>query len=92
MSKRVTERMSLELLLVAGMLLLVAGLAGSVYAVSQWGSADFGALDPQVILRTAIPSVVAAVLGVQTVIFGFLLGVLRLSVRELTVPSEQAPG
>jgi glycosyltransferase involved in cell wall biosynthesis len=67
--------------IVAGLILLMGGLAASIYAVGFWGQASFGTLDPTVSLRIVIPSASAMVLGLQLVASSFFLGVLQLDRR-----------
>jgi glycosyltransferase involved in cell wall biosynthesis len=69
---------SLEKGLVAGVILTLAGLAGSIYAFLRWEQTSFGPLDPADIMRIAIPSVTTFVLGVQMVFGSFFLSILRL--------------
>ncbi|MEC8024815.1 MAG: glycosyltransferase family 2 protein [Myxococcota bacterium] len=80
---KLSRAISLEFLVLTGLALFTVGIVGSMYAVSEWGEMGFGTLDPRTILRIAIPSVLATILGVQGIIFGLLLGVLRLAVRKL---------
>ena len=56
---------TLETGLAAGMLLLVGGLAGSLYAVSAWGAQGYGSLDASQTFRLVIPSGTAIILGFQ---------------------------
>jgi glycosyltransferase involved in cell wall biosynthesis len=69
---------SLELGLAVGGLLVVAGLAASVYAVENWGSQHFGDLDPVKAMRFIIPAVFALTLGGQIMLSSFFLSVLLL--------------
>lgn len=63
--RRIERIASLELGLVLSALLLCAGFAWSVWLVSAWGDAGFGALDPRVAMRSAIPAVTLLILGMQ---------------------------
>ena len=72
---------SLERCLVAGIALVLCGLAGSAYEVFQWGAADFGPLGPENTMRIVIPSVTAVLVGFQLALAGFFLSVLRLARR-----------
>ncbi len=74
--------LNLEKGLITGAVLLVAGVAGSAYALSTWGARSFGALDASETLRTVIPAVTALTLGVQTIFSSFFLSVLRLKRRS----------
>jgi hypothetical protein len=69
----------LEVGVIAGFLLIVIGLAISVYAVRFWGEASFGDLDPQVSLRIVVPAATAVVLGIQVASSSFFLSVLNLN-------------
>ncbi|MDH3597073.1 MAG: glycosyltransferase family 2 protein [Rhodospirillales bacterium] len=76
-----TRLFSMEVGIVLGGLLLVAGLAASAYAVGFWGRASFGPLDPAVSLRIVVPAVTALVLGLQTAFASFFLSVLGLKTK-----------
>ena len=75
------NRLSLERVLVAGLLLILAGLAGSVAAVVVWGSESFEDLDPSETMRIVIPSVTAVAIGAELVFASFVIGVLGLERR-----------
>lgn len=75
---RAFEYVTLETGLIAGALLLLAGLAGSIFAVADWGLHSFGPLEPSKTLRWVIPSVTALVLGCQIILSSFFLSVLGL--------------
>jgi hypothetical protein len=69
---------TLETGLVVGTLLTLAGLAGSLMAVSNWGNVHYGAVDPSHMLRLVIPSAFSLMLGVQTICGSFFLSILGL--------------
>ncbi|MEW6079934.1 MAG: glycosyltransferase family 2 protein [Thermodesulfobacteriota bacterium] len=70
---------TLERGLIAGCLLFLLGLAGSLYAVGVWESVSFGNLDPQQTLRLVVPSVLAMILGCQIVLSSFFLSILGIN-------------
>jgi len=72
---------TLEKGLIAGAVLLLAGLGGSLYALQGWASAEFGPLDRATTLRLVIPSAVAMVLGIQVILASFFTSVLGLRRR-----------
>jgi glycosyltransferase involved in cell wall biosynthesis len=78
---RFDRHIRLESGLIAGTLLFLAGIAGSIFAVVHWGNADFGSLDASSSLRIVVPSVVALMLGVETILASFLLSVLGVQRR-----------
>jgi len=68
----------LETGLCVGGLLLLIGIAGSLYLFFSWGSHSFGALDLSKTLRLAIPMMVSISVGFQTILSSFFLSVLGL--------------
>lgn len=75
------QRLSLERVLVAGLVLIGAGVAGSIIAVVVWGSESFEGLDPSETMRIVIPSVTAVAIGAEFVFASFVIGVLGLPRR-----------
>jgi hypothetical protein len=71
----------LEVGLAVGGAMLLAGLAGAVAAVADWGSRGFGDLEARHTLRLVIPSVTLMILGAQGVMSSFFLSVLGLRRR-----------
>jgi hypothetical protein len=72
---------TLEVGLLAGALLILAGLGVSVYAVGFWQSRHFGPLDYAQTMRLVIPASLFLTLGGQTVFASFFLSVLGLRRR-----------
>jgi glycosyltransferase involved in cell wall biosynthesis len=83
---------TLERGLGAGALILAAGLGAALYAVWQWKQHAFGALDTEHIARIVIPSSVAISLGLETILFSFLLSTFVLNVRPYSAMVEQIEG
>ncbi len=79
---RVFRYLTLEVGLALGVLLMVGGLAGSIWALSMWQSTNFGALDPSsVTLRIVVVSSTAIALGLQTILSSFFFSILGLRRR-----------
>ena len=78
---RLYGRITLEVGLLAGVALSIAGLTDLAFAFLHWRAVGFGALDPQVTMRELIPSVVLMALGVQTVFASFFLSILGIDSR-----------
>ena len=76
--RRFLRYINLEVGLIIGVILLVLGMGGSLYALYTWNAQLYGALDPAVTMRIVIPSVTALALGVQVVFSSFFLSVLQL--------------
>ena len=72
---------TLEVGILVGTLLTVAGLATSASAVGAWGSKHFGALDYSHTMRLVIPGALLLTLGVQTIFASFFMSVLGLRRR-----------
>jgi glycosyltransferase involved in cell wall biosynthesis len=79
--ERMFGKFTLEVGLVVGVILLVAGIAGAVYAVVDWSRVGFGPLDARATLRTAIPSATAICLGGQIILTSFLFSFIGLRTR-----------
>ena len=73
---------TLEVGLLCGIVLTLAGVAGVVIAFLSWKAIGFGALDPRVTMRELIPAVVMTALGVQTVFASFFLSILDIDARR----------
>lgn len=75
---RIFDYISLETGLVVGLLLIMAGLGGTIAAVTQWSSVSFGDLQPTQVLRLVIPSATSLALGCQIMLASFFLSVLGM--------------
>ena len=75
---RFTSLIRLEVGILVGLALAVVGLAGSIWALSDWGARSFGPLDTSRTFRIVIPSVLALALGCHIVFSSFFLSVLGL--------------
>jgi hypothetical protein len=64
---------TLERGIVLGSLLGAAGFGLAVYSVTTWARAHLAALDPTVVMRTAIPSVTLMLTGAEIIFSSFLL-------------------
>jgi hypothetical protein len=73
---------TLEVGLVCGAVLTLAGIGGVVWAFLSWKAIGFGALDPRVTMRELIPAVVMMALGVQTIFASFFLSILDINARR----------
>lgn len=79
---RVFRLATLETGLIVGVLLVVFGVVGSLYAVGIWGDESFGSLDPSQTMRVIVPSAVSIALGCQIVLSSLFLSVLGLRRRS----------
>ena len=58
--------------------LVLCGLVGSVYALSDWSSRSFGPLDPTRTVRIIAPAILSLALGGQIMLASLFLSVLGL--------------
>lgn len=72
------QHITLEVGMMAGTILLLLGLGGTIYAYYIWATNSFGALDPAKSMRIVIPSVTSLAVGVQVIFSSFFLSVLGL--------------
>ena len=78
---RMFRYITLEVGLVVGSLLILAGAGAWVLGLEYWRIRQFGPLDPEKTLRIVIPGVVCFTLGFQVVLSSFFLSVLGMSRR-----------
>jgi len=69
---------TLEVGLVVGVLLALAGLVTLIVAVASWSAVGFGNLNPDTTMREVIPAVVLTALGTQTVFAAFFMSILGI--------------
>ena len=79
---RFNKYFSLEKGMLFGFALFIAGLALTLKSFLYWEHAKFGDLDPVIVLRWVIPSVVLLVLGVQVIVSFFYLSFLTIKSRK----------
>jgi Glycosyl transferase family 2 len=75
---KILRFLNLEVGLAIGSALVLCGLVGSVYALSDWSSRSFGPLAPTRTLRLIVPAILALALGCQVMLASFFLSVLGL--------------
>ena len=82
---KTTERLfrvvTLEVGLTAGLLLFLAGLGLSIYAVAFWSGKSFGALSTSSTIRLVVPAATFMILGLETVLASFFLSILGINRR-----------
>ena len=75
---RMFRYITLETGLIAGALLILFGIGGTVLALSTWARSSFGPLNSESTLRIVMPSVFALTLGAQVIFSSFFLSILGL--------------
>ena len=78
---RMFRYITLEVGLIVGALLILAGAGAWLLGLEYWRIRQFGPLDPEKTLRIVIPGVVCFTLGFQVVLSSFFLSVLGMSRR-----------
>jgi glycosyltransferase involved in cell wall biosynthesis len=78
----------LETGLLVGVLLLLIGSIGSVDAFLQWDARSYGPLNPSHAMRVTVPSLVAVMLGFETVLGSFFLSLLGVRRADAVEPPE----
>jgi hypothetical protein len=83
--------LTLERGLVAGLILLLAGLGLLGWAVWLWKMAGFGGLSYASNLRLLVPAVTAIVAGLQVICASFFMSVLGLKSAQRNPPAPSEP-
>ena len=71
------KSVTLERGLLAGFAVALTGFVWSAAAFWQWRDTGFGALDPRVVMREAIPSAALMVAGVEAMLASFLMHLIN---------------
>jgi Glycosyl transferase family 2 len=83
--------LKLDITMSLGLVLVLGGIAGTAGAVTQWGSAGFGDLDPQGTIRVVLPSATAVALGLLVAVAGMVASLMTLPARANHAPPSQPP-
>ncbi len=78
---KVFHYIKLETGLIVGIVLVLAGLLGSIYVLDIWKTRSFGPLEYSHTLRVVIPAGISLTLGSQTILSSFFLSILGLKRR-----------
>jgi hypothetical protein len=79
-------------MLVSGALLLVAGVVGLAWALSEWAERGFGPLESPLILRIVALSATGIVASVQLWLVAFLASLVEIPVRRQAAPPAGEAG
>lgn len=74
--------LTLERLLIGGLLLVGLGAWGIINSFEHWQQSHFGDLNYETTMRQIVPSAVTLVIGMQTVFGSFLADIISLGVRR----------
>lgn len=74
--RRLRDWFSVERACLISAMLLATGLAGAIGATGIWARNGFGDMNPGVLMRIAIPSMLLCCLGVQAAVTAFFAGLL----------------
>jgi len=76
------RHLRLEMMLLVGAVLVLAGLGASGFSLLVWGRYLFGPFDPAVGMRIVIPALTLSVVGAQVMLAGLFLSILELRTRD----------
>jgi glycosyltransferase involved in cell wall biosynthesis len=79
--ERIFRIVTLEIGLVAGLALFLAGLGLSIYTVAFWQGRSFGALSTSSTIRLVVPAATFMILGLETMLASFFLSILGINRR-----------
>jgi len=76
------EEISLEMVLVVGVVSFVAGAFITIWAVSGWALTGFRGLDPTQVMRAAIPASTLLTSGAEVSFAAFMLSLVRIDAKR----------
>ncbi|MGH9561465.1 MAG: hypothetical protein ACRD3S_08420 [Terracidiphilus sp.] len=79
--KRLFRYITLEVGLIVGGALTVAGAGLWIFGLGYWRTHHFGPLDPEHTLRIVIPAFVSLMLGIEIMLSSFFLSVMGMARR-----------
>jgi len=82
--KRFLGVFTLERGIVCGLTIGLAGLLVAIYSVEIWVAAQLAALDPQAMMRVAIPSVTLMLAGAEIIFASFILSFIDVKSDSIT--------
>jgi len=85
LQKKATSFFSFERGLLLGVSLVLTGAALAVYALLLWKRNDFGPMDPSKLFRVVLPSGSFITLGMQLIMFSFMLSSIQSMIRKNTI-------
>jgi glycosyltransferase involved in cell wall biosynthesis len=81
---------TLERGLILGVGMIVFGVIVALLSFIRWRQADFGALNPSTNVRTITPAILGLVMGSQTILGSFSIGILSIRTTD-EQPAQRAP-
>jgi glycosyltransferase involved in cell wall biosynthesis len=75
-------RLSLEHLLIAGLLCILAGIGGILFSIYLWGKTTFGPVDAGQMMRLLVPATVLTLAGAQIIFSAFFKSLIDLETRS----------
>jgi glycosyltransferase involved in cell wall biosynthesis len=76
-SQKVLRWFDFESGLITGGCIFLVGIILSFYAVQKWSNVNYGPLDPSYVFRIIIPAGFCIAVGMQLIVFGFLLHTIK---------------
>lgn len=75
--RKFIQKIKMEKCMIAGGLLIFAGIVLTIIAFSKWAYTGYGNLIPESMMRLTIPSWTMLILGIQIIANSFFMGILR---------------
>jgi glycosyltransferase involved in cell wall biosynthesis len=83
---------TLEVGLVVGVLLVLAGLLAAAISLIRWRHVGFGSLDPSQHVRVVLPAAMGVLFGVQTALGSAFLGIIAIARQPQSEPPDWRDG
>ena len=86
--KRFLDAFTLERGILCGLTIALAGLGAAIYSVEVWVEAHLAAIDPQAMMRVAIPSVTLMLGGAEIFFASFILSFIDVQTDTINNPTR----
>ena len=82
-TSKLLNKITLEKVLILGLLLGLIGVGLTIYAIVIWKSKSFGKLDPTDVMPITIPAAYLIIVGIQVTFTSFIIGILNIEYKKV---------
>ena len=61
-----------------GILICIVGVFIAFYSLVLWERVEFSELEPEIMMRIAVPATTLFEIGIEIIFFGFMAGIMKI--------------